>query len=167
MVRWDFRHGHVLGARGVDATTTEHVRDTCLCLHTQRAARVLARRFDRALRPARLTNAQFSLLTALNRPAPASMRELAWLLGADRTTLTAALKPLVRDGLALTRVDPSDARTRRVALTAAGQARLAEAFPLWRAAHEALDSELGAEAPARLRRDLTAVARASGPSPAD
>ena len=32
--------------------TTLEVRDTCLCLHTQRAARALARRFDEALRPA-------------------------------------------------------------------------------------------------------------------
>src|SRR5580692_11161674 len=62
---------------------TAHVRDACLCLHTQRAARVLARRFDEALRPAGLTNGQFSLLMALNRPAPAAMREVADLLGAD------------------------------------------------------------------------------------
>ncbi|MDB5363905.1 MAG: MarR family transcriptional regulator, partial [Rhodospirillales bacterium] len=31
---------------------TLHVRDACLCLHAQRAARALARRFDEALRPA-------------------------------------------------------------------------------------------------------------------
>ena len=29
---------------------TLHVRDTCLCLHLQRAARVVARRFDEAFR---------------------------------------------------------------------------------------------------------------------
>ena len=53
--------------------TTLHVRDHCLCLAAQRAGRVLARRFDEALRPVGLTNGQFSLLTSLNRPAPASM----------------------------------------------------------------------------------------------
>src|SRR3978361_166261 len=50
--------------------TTLLVRDTCLCLHVQRAARVLARRFDEALKPVGLTNGQFSLLMSLNRPAP-------------------------------------------------------------------------------------------------
>ncbi|MBN9440976.1 MAG: MarR family transcriptional regulator, partial [Bosea sp.] len=48
--------------------TTLHVRDHCLCLYVQRAARVLARRFDEALRPHGLTNEQFSLLMSLNRP---------------------------------------------------------------------------------------------------
>src|ERR1041384_3045022 len=52
---------------------THAVRDTCLCLHAQRAARVLARRFDDALRPVGLTNGQFSLLHSLNRPVPARM----------------------------------------------------------------------------------------------
>src|SRR3954462_1197946 len=88
--------------------TTLLVRDHCLCLHTQRAARALARRFDQALRPAGLTNGQFSLLMALNRPAPAAMGEVAALLGADRTTLTALLKPLVRQGLATVGADARD-----------------------------------------------------------
>src|SRR4051812_44720797 len=50
--------------------TTLLVRDTCLCLHVQRAARALARRFDEALRPLGLTNGQFSLMMSLNRPEP-------------------------------------------------------------------------------------------------
>jgi hypothetical protein len=63
------------------------VRDTCLCLHVQRAARALARRFDEALRPVGLTNGQFSLLMSLNRPAPPAMGSVASLLAMDRTTL--------------------------------------------------------------------------------
>ncbi len=53
--------------------TTLHVRDNCLCLHVQRAARALARRFDEALRPVGITNGQFSLLMSLNRPRPPRM----------------------------------------------------------------------------------------------
>jgi hypothetical protein len=45
-------------------STTHEVRDRCLCLHVQRAARALARRFDEALQPLALTNGQFSLLMA-------------------------------------------------------------------------------------------------------
>lgn len=134
--------------------TTLKVRDTCLCLHAQRAARVLARRFDEALRPVGLTNGQFSLLMSLNGPEPAPMSRVAALLGADRTTLTAALKPLVRDGLAETSVDPDDSRVRRIALTAAGHARLIEALPIWTRTHAAVDADLDGSNSDRLRADL-------------
>lgn len=80
-------------------STTLFVKDTCLCLHVQRAARALARQFDEALRPLDITNGQFSLMMSLNRPEPPSMNAVASLLAMDRTTLTAALKPLERRGL--------------------------------------------------------------------
>src|SRR5438309_5607468 len=92
--------------------TTLHIRDTCLCLHAQRAARALARRFDEALRPCGLTNGQFSLLMSLNRPQAANMAPVAALLAMDRTTLTAALKPLERRGLVRVLLDPEDRRGR-------------------------------------------------------
>ena len=76
--------------------TTLQVRDTCLCLHAQRAARALARRFDLALKPAGLTSGQFSRLMSLNRPEPPTLGSVAALLAMDRTTLTANLKPLER-----------------------------------------------------------------------
>src|ERR1700751_4879297 len=86
-------------AKSVPFETTLRVRDCCLCLHVQRAARALARRFDEALRPVGLTNGQFSLIMSLNRPTPAAMGSVTSLLAMDRTTLTAALKPLERRGL--------------------------------------------------------------------
>src|SRR3978361_1849131 len=92
--------------------TTLLVRDVCLCLHIQRAARALARRFDQALRPVELTNGQFSLLMSLNRPEPPPMAPVASLLAMDRTTLTAALKPLERRGLVEVAPDPADRRGR-------------------------------------------------------
>ena len=94
--------------------TTLHVKDTCLCLHVQRAARAIARRFDEALRPLDITNGQFSLLMSLNRPAPPNMGSVASLLAMDRTTLTAALKPLERRGLVESFPDPEDRRSRRL-----------------------------------------------------
>lgn len=119
--------------------TTIEVRDACLCLHAQRAARALARRFDDALRPVGLTNGQFSLLMALNRPDPPPPGPVAALLAMDRTTLVAALKPLERRGLVVTAVDAEDRRARRLLLTDAGRVLLAEALPLWRAAHRRLE----------------------------
>jgi len=133
------------------------VRDACLCLHLQRAARATARRFDTAFRALDLTNQQFSLLMSLNRPAPASMREVATLLAMDRTTLTAALKPLERRGLVTVTVDPADRRSRKLSLTAAGQRLLAEAVPIWQREHAAIDQMFGDDGPERLRTDLRAL----------
>ncbi|MGY9048311.1 MAG: MarR family winged helix-turn-helix transcriptional regulator, partial [Rhodobacterales bacterium] len=98
-------------------SATLDVRDHCLCLYTQRAARALARRFDTAFRPLGITNGQFSLLMSLNRPEGPRIGDLVPLLGMDRTTLTAALKPLERRGLVLLQPDKKDARARRLTLT--------------------------------------------------
>src|SRR5919199_5879849 len=130
-------------ARDVPFETTLLVRDTCLCLHAQRAARVLARRFDEALRPLGLTNGQFSLLMALNRPEPAGMGAVASLLAMDRTTLTAALKPLQRRGLLEVRSDPKDRRGRLISLTPAGLELLARAVPIWERTHAGVEALLG------------------------
>src|SRR5918997_4040939 len=107
--------------KDVPFETTHLVRDTCLCLHVQRAARALSRLFDEALRPVGLTSGQFSLLNALNRPTPPSIAPVAQLLAMDRTTLTAALKPLERDGLVTVTRDPDDRRSRLLGLTDKGR----------------------------------------------
>jgi DNA-binding MarR family transcriptional regulator len=138
----------------VSLATTVHVRDTCLCLHLQRAARAVARRFDTALRPLGITNGQFSLLMSLNRPEPPTIGSVAALLAMDRTTLTAALKPLERRGLVTVSVDAADKRNRRLALTREGSAVLAKAVPIWKRTHAALDREIGWPNAARLRADL-------------
>lgn len=123
--------------------TTLVVRDTCLCLATQRAARALARRFDDAFRALDLTNGQFSLLMALNRPKPPTIAPLAEFLAMDRTTLTAALKPLERRGLIQISVDPDDRRSRLLKLTAKGRGLLAKALPIWKEHHAVLEQEIG------------------------
>jgi DNA-binding MarR family transcriptional regulator len=135
---------------------TLHVRDTCLCLHVQRAARALARHFDDVLRPVGLTNGQFSLLMSLNRPEPPTIGSVSALLAMDRTTLTANLKPLERRGLVKVAVDARDKRSRRLSLTAKGRAVLAEASPLWTSAHAAIERRLPAGAEA-MRAGLNAL----------
>ena len=141
-------------------SVTIEVRDRCLCLATRRAARALARRFDAALRPFGLTNGQFSLMVALNRPDPPRLSDLADFLAMDRTTLTAALKPLERRGLVTTAADERDRRARRLRLSEAGRDLLVVAVPVWRAAHDALDAGGGAgDMAAPLRDRLAALAR--------
>ncbi len=123
-------------------STTLLVRDTCLCLHVQRAARALARLFDEALRPVGLTNGQFSLMMSLNRPEPPPMGPVANLLAMDQTTLTAALKPLQRRGWVNVTPGAKDKRSRLLSLTAEGKSVLAAAVPIWQSTHAALEDKL-------------------------
>jgi DNA-binding MarR family transcriptional regulator len=141
-------------ASTVPYETTLLVRDCCLCLHVQRAARALARRFDDALRSLDLTNGQFSLLMSLNRPAPPAIADVASLLAMDRTTLTAALKPLERRGLVRVTTDTADRRSRLIALTPKGLRLLARAVPIWERTHDQIKALLPDGDPGRLRNDL-------------
>ncbi|MGY6706849.1 MAG: MarR family winged helix-turn-helix transcriptional regulator [Rhizobiaceae bacterium] len=142
----------------VDLATTLHVRDTCLCFAVRRAARSLSRRFDEAFRPLGITNGQFSLMMSLNRPDNPRMSDIADFLAMDRTTLTAALKPLEKGGLVAVRPDEKDRRNRRLSLTDEGRALLARAVPIWRATHEEVDRLVTASDPKGFRADLAALA---------
>lgn len=136
---------------------TLEVRDRCLCLHLQRAARIVARRFDEALRPLGITSGQFSLLMSLNRPEAPRISDVALLLAMDRTTLTANLKPLQRDGLVEVVVDTGDRRSRRLKLTNAGRDLLVLAVPVWRETHAEIDALLSGSNVDRLRSDLIKI----------
>jgi DNA-binding MarR family transcriptional regulator len=142
----------------VPFAVTLHVRDACLCLHLQRAARAVARRFDEALRPAGLTSGQFSLLMALNRAEPPTMSHVSASLAMDRTTLTANLKPLARIGYVKVAVGREDRRSRVLTLTGKGRAALRSAVPLWQKTQEEMDRRVAKTSPDRLRAALSALA---------
>jgi DNA-binding MarR family transcriptional regulator len=137
--------------------TTLLVRDRCLCLHVQRAARALARRFDEALRSFGLTNGQFSLMMSLNCPKPPGMGAVASLLAMDRTTLTAALKPLERRRLVKVTADPDDRRGRLMTLTPKGMKLLSSAVPVWEHTHLEIEALLHDGDTNRLRSELHAL----------
>jgi DNA-binding MarR family transcriptional regulator len=143
--------------RELPLSATHQVRDACLCLHVQRAARALARRFDEVFRPLDLTHGQFSLLTSLNRPEPPTISSVAALLAMDRTTLTAALKPLERRGLVKVSVDREDRRSRRLTITPAGRALLVKAFPVWKRTHAEIERLIPSSGPDGLRTSLRAL----------
>ena len=148
----------------VPFSTTLLVRDCCLCLHVQRAARSLARRFDAELKPVGLTNGQFSLLMSLNRPdAPgvpkATVGSVAELLGMDRTTLTAAARVLYGRGLLTVDAEAADKRSKVLRLTAEGRRVLAAAVPIWTRVHGEIERGLGHGEAKRLRKNLLTVGR--------
>ena len=143
---------------GASYETTLFIRDRCLCLASQRAARALSRMFDEALKPVGITSGLFSLLTSLTRRARPSSGWVATLLAMDRTTLTANLKPLERRGLLKTEVDPKDRRGRRLSLTREGLAVLDAATPIWERTHVAAEARLSEGDPDLVRLGLAALA---------
>ena len=64
------------------------------------------------------------------------------LLGMDRTTLTAMLKPLVRNGLVRLVADEKDGRLKRIHLLEPGRDALRLALPHWVATERAIDAEM-------------------------
>jgi DNA-binding MarR family transcriptional regulator len=85
------------------------------------------------------------------------MAPVASLLGMDRTTLTAALKPLERRGLVKITPDPNDRRSRILALTTKGRKLLAQATPTWQSTHEEIEKQIPAGSPEDLRQNLRAL----------
>jgi DNA-binding MarR family transcriptional regulator len=75
----------------------------------------------------------------------------------DRTTLTAAFKPLERRGLVRVLVDPADKRGRRIEITDAGRDALAAALPVWRRTHDEVDALVASRNLDGLRADLMSL----------
>jgi DNA-binding MarR family transcriptional regulator len=127
----------------------------CFCLNLKRAARAVARRYDEALEPVDLTNGQYSTLMAIAGRQPVSMQVLAEMLGMDRTTLTATLKPLQRRGLISIHLDTSDRRSRILSLTDEGAVLLREAIPLWKKVQQSVGRTVGSATNLELREQLS------------
>ena len=126
------------------------VNRSCFGLNIQRAARVVAKKFDDAFRSLGINHWQFGLLMTIGWPNGLSVNELARALGVDRTTITANVKPLERAGLLTVRVDEEDNRSRRIELTEAGEEVLKQAFPIW----QRMNAEIGQVAGPRGGQEL-------------
>jgi DNA-binding MarR family transcriptional regulator len=94
------------------------------------------------------------MLALLAELGPLRIQQVAETLVMDRTTVTAALKPLQRRKLVRVNVAGDDARAREAVLTPAGEALLGEAMPLWRAQQERLKKMLSAKDAEALRSHL-------------
>lgn len=132
-------------AKRIPSSVVHEVRDGCLCFATQKAARLLARRFDRVFAPLGITNGQYSMMVAMSGMGAPRLGTLAEFLAMDQTTLTAAVKALEARGLVTRKIDPDDQRARRVELTPEGVAVVAQAVPLWRDEIAAIRTQMGAD----------------------
>lgn len=126
----------------------------CNCFAIRQAARQVTKIYERHLAAAQLTNAQFSILTALDEAGPMTMVEMARALVMDRTTLLRAMKPLQREDLVKSASSDADPRQLVFSLSSAGQRKLEQALPLWAKAQEEFESGLGEREAARLRDAL-------------
>lgn len=126
----------------------EIIAAECICLGLHRAARAVARRYDEALRPVDLSSGQFALLASVAGLQPTGIQALADHLAMDRTTVTAALKPLTRRGLVTVEVASQDLRTREVSLSADGLDLMKRATALWKRAQQDASKRFAPSSPA-------------------
>jgi len=125
----------------------------CTCFRLRRTSRRMTQIYDAHLAAVGLTLTQYSLLAHLVRIEPPSIHGLADIMGMDRTTLSRNLKPLLARELVVQKTC-SDRRSRRIALSEAGEALWAQAKPLWRAAQNEIQQRLGEQDTAELHRLL-------------
>jgi len=131
----------------------------CNCFAVRQAARQVTRLYERHLRKAQLTSAQFSILGTLAQGRRMTMGELAKVLVMDRTTLLRAMKPLQREDLLKSTSSDEDPRQLVFSLSSAGERKLKQAIPLWTKAQEEFESGMGPGEAARLRGALLALAK--------
>jgi DNA-binding MarR family transcriptional regulator len=138
--------------------TALEVRDECLCFAAQRAARELARRFDRLFLNLGLTNGQFSMMVAIGGMGEPKLGQLAAFLAMDHATVTAAIRTLEKRELVTLHADDTDRRARRVSITGSGSALIAKAVPLWRKEHDRLDAEFATGETKTIRSQMMRLA---------
>ncbi len=122
----------------------------CSCLRLRRVARDATRIYDGYLEPTGLGANQLTLLVMLQGATGqegngVTAVVLAGYFGADPTTLSRNLKPLIKRGLIAVRPAPGDRRSRLLRITAKGEAKLREAGPFWRKAEARVKRAMGGD----------------------
>lgn len=123
----------------------------------RQATRRIAQLYDDVLAPCGLRATQHGLLAYINRLGTPTMGVLAEAMVMDLSGLSRTLKPLTRDGYVTLAPDARDRRARRVALTRAGQDKLAESMVLWRAAQGRFEAAFGRDRAAEMRRVMSVL----------
>lgn len=117
---------------------------TCACFHLRKASRAVTQLFAENMTSTGLQGTQFTILVAVAIAGSSAISDLAEGLAIDRTTLTRALKPLVKRGLVV--VEPGkDRRIKVVSLTPEGYTVMSQAIPFWQEAQARVVENLGEE----------------------
>jgi len=116
----------------------------CYCTQFRRASNALTQIYDAALKPAGLRITQFSLLRSLARLGQATSTQVGVELSLDRTTISRNVKLLIDAGWVGV-VEADDKRERVLAITKAGQKKIADALPYFKKEKAQKTVEQGAE----------------------
>jgi MarR family transcriptional regulator for hemolysin len=114
-----------------------------------RAHWALATEMSAALAPLGLSGRQYHVLRAA-LSGEHTQKELAELVGLDKTTMVVTVDELERDGLAERKPSPEDRRARVIAVTKAGGRKVAEADAI----KERVQADVLQALPARQRKAL-------------
>ena len=114
----------------------------CTCFKLRKLTRAMSRVYDHHMATVGLKTTQYSVLKNVGQEA-LPVAELADRLGIERTTMTRNLKPLIEAGW-ITLEAGADTRQRIVTITAAGRAKVRQAYVAWRAAQTEFEQLLGA-----------------------
>lgn len=129
----------------------------CYATALRKASRLMSQAYDAALDGSGIKTTQRAILARLERSGPMTVGALAQSMVMDPGGLAHTLKPLIRDGLAVTSVDPADKRNRLIAVTAEGVGRLRASDSGFAAAQARFEQVFGREEAARLREALNLV----------
>ena len=142
-------------AQGAEPTPMD---DPCNLFFLRRAARAVSRQYSAAMKDSNVQATQFSVLYILTVSGALSITELAGKMGMDRTSMSRNLIPLQTQGY-ISITDEAKSRAREVTITAAGEAALHEAMPMWRHAQAQFVQHMGEADTAALIALLSRVAR--------
>lgn len=115
----------------------------CTNFKLRQLSRVVTQDYDTELAASGVKITQYSLLNHVQSLGPMRPVDLAQRMRMDSSTLSRNLRPMLTAGW-LELVEGDDARSHRVALTEAGEAKRLEARKHWRIAQERLNRTLGA-----------------------
>src|SRR5471030_215996 len=135
------------------------IQDPLLCngATLRKATRRVTQLYDAVLAPCGLKMSQCSILASIDRAGNPTMSDLAHALILDRSALAHNMKPLERDGYVEQTRNQADGRSRRIALTAAGRAKLAASTALWERAQARFETVYGHEQAQQLRASLSII----------
>jgi DNA-binding MarR family transcriptional regulator len=138
----------------------------CLCGGLRRTSRALTQMYEEVLRPLGLRATQLTILQVLSRAGEVSQWQLAVMLAMDSTSLTRTLAIMARKGW-IAEQRGEDRRERRIRLSAAGEAKLKRAMPVWEMVQARLRKKLGKrgwESLLQLTHHVTEIAKTEGGS---
>lgn len=127
----------------------------CFCFSLKKAERLISRRYDEALAPFGLRNGQFSMLICISGANLINIQSIAHQLNMDRTTTTAALKPLEKRKLIKITASKEDSRVKLVSITSLGISLLTKAIPAWQNIQDQMKADISLDNFIKLKDQLS------------